>query len=163
MKAFSYVILNLDARGEWSISRFGHSTPVKQTRYPLNGRLRGAFKEEKNLVPLPRLEPRIVQPEAVTIPTERSRLLAYIKQLPLCCSRNSTPFPQLHTQHTTANQLTPCHVQTGKEEKLYAYILVSMFVNPVYSGLRPLVITHFNTTVSTFHRWFGQIGTRAQG
>jgi hypothetical protein len=83
MKAFSYVILNLDARGEWSISRSGHSTPVKQTRHPLNGRLHGAFKEEKNLVPLPRLETRIVQPEAVTKPTELSRLLAYIKQLSL--------------------------------------------------------------------------------
>jgi len=45
----------------------------------LNGGLSGAFKEEKNLVPLPGLELRIVKPEAVTIPPELSRLLAYKK------------------------------------------------------------------------------------
>ena len=33
---------------------------------------------------------------------------------------------------------------------MYAYISVSMLVKLVYSGLRPFVITHFNTIVSTF-------------
>jgi hypothetical protein len=64
---------------EWSPSRPGSFTRGKEPPLPLNRRLgrppEPVFRELKNLLPLPEMEPRIVQPVVLyTIPTPPSVL-----------------------------------------------------------------------------------------
>jgi hypothetical protein len=57
----SFLILALDG-GQWFTPSPGRLTPGKEPRYPLNRRLGGRFEKEKNLLHLPGLESRTVQP-----------------------------------------------------------------------------------------------------
>jgi hypothetical protein len=65
--------------GEWSVLRPGHFTPGEEPLVPF-GEEAGwapepACSRKKNLLPLPRVEPRVSSPWAVAITTELSRIL----------------------------------------------------------------------------------------
>jgi hypothetical protein len=87
-------------------------------------------------VPLPRFEHRIVTPEAVSIPTELSRL--HIQTLCLQQAANERVTVNCHSAATGTAQLFPhlnnhnCQavnhtgVQTGEEGKLHAYICLDV-------------------------------------
>jgi hypothetical protein len=69
------LIVNLGARWKWVVSLTSRPLYAQGNRpwYPLNGRPGGSqsrfgrFGEERNLSPLPRLEPRTVQPVALSL------------------------------------------------------------------------------------------------
>ena len=98
----------LDSRG-WLTSRFGRFTPVKEPQFALNRRWgrpqsrSGCFREEKNLFPLPRFNPRFVKPVALL--KERVVMESMVKlQLALLTLWRLTTY--IYTSYRTANLQT---------------------------------------------------------